>query len=196
MKEFFVTPIGPVPNTFPYVAELMRMASIEYRDEVCTVNLRNDPDHPAKITGTEKRVNRAWYVVPDEELVPTTKRRTTGTIYKDVRDMRYAANTYTKFCMVMAFAEHEISKHENPCIEDILLVAMGKKVFKTKKGNEVDLRGMTQKLLAADVKVVQNTIARLGVPGYKPIGGVGVAESTKHPTYGKERMTAASLPDL
>lgn len=82
--SFSHSPIGPIPQDFPRLKELCRVASIRYRDE--TVN------HDGK-----EVVYRSWAVVPDPKPALDGRGNIQGS----------ASTIFRKFSMLLDLLEHD-----------------------------------------------------------------------------------------
>lgn len=158
------TPIGPVSADFPHIAELIERARIGYRDEEIAVDVKDDE---GKVIETKTEIGRSWYIVADDERVPSTKRRTTGRSYKDENDLRTAANQHRKFCMIKDAVIHLCRTFAST--EDVLLAVLEKiKEVKRADGTIVQVGDRVTELWSLSPNQCETAVANMGVSGYTP----------------------------
>lgn len=183
-ERYHMTPVGPVPTTFPYMEELLREAFIGYRDEMVETKVKTGTVKAKLETGGEVEIVekpvfeqgqkpfRTWYIIHDAERVSITRKNTTGRSVKVETEQKLAANGHAKFCMILDYIEHVTGERR---FAETLAIALGKQsVFETSKGAHIDLGETVAAMKKMDWRTLNNSLAQYGVRGYVHRGGTAV----------------------
>jgi hypothetical protein len=163
-EKYYLTPIGPVPVTFDFLSDLIRVAHIGYRDELIT---STDEEGKPKTEAV-----RTWHIVRDSKMIPSTRTTAMGKRIKDDKRMVTACNEHLKFCMIVDYITHMLRK--GGLVMDwpaILRIAIGKQAFyETALGGQIEFAEQVEKMRGMDWRSVRNTLAKHGVPNYTAVG--------------------------
>ncbi len=190
------SPIGPIPENYPYLDELCKKAYIGYRYDSHIRVFRTPRTAKKTIEGKELTVTeydehteetkwRDWFVCFNEKLEPARRRTPTGKIKLDHSRLHKSSSNHAKFQAILDYvlyrwedALEEYKIDGKMSFTNILNVAIQKEdTLRLPDDSLLDIGKKVGELWKMEWRDVMNECAQLGLRNYHFVGAVKIDDS-------------------
>lgn len=172
------SPVGPIPDNYPYLAELCKAAHIGYKhcrqrviQKVRTVDANGKPLISDDI---QERTWRDWHVCYDVKMYPRRRKTTTGKVILDNNQLCKGTMEHKKFCAILDYIQWRASGIMLGASivgrvdwANILNIAIGKdRDLILPNGDRVEVGSKVSELRQKDFRAIAKELSGLGLREY------------------------------